>query len=104
MVGLGNIVRDDWVFVKSPTWDMGCPCTKTLLTEVTTLPSGGHEVSLQTGNPGAGVRTSPNAATGRPFANTVFTTGITELIGYTQHGRAEKLSGFPKDATGLVMW
>lgn len=81
MVGDGNIVRDDGAFVKSPTCEMGLPCTKTLLAEVTTLARGGHEVSLHTGKPGAGVKTSPAAAIGRPFANTVFTIGITVFTG-----------------------
>lgn len=81
MVGDGNIIREDAILVKSPAWPMGLPCTKTLLAETTTLANGGQKVSLHTGNPGAGVKTSPAAATGRPFAKTVFTIGETTFTG-----------------------
>lgn len=41
------------------------------------LASGGQKVSGHTGKPGAGVRTSPALALGRPLANTVATMGVT---------------------------
>jgi hypothetical protein len=78
-VGAGNIVRGVAGFVKSPTWADGRPLTNTVLTPMMVLGSGGHAVSGQTGNPGAGVRISPTFALGRPFENTVDTIGVTIL-------------------------
>lgn len=67
------------------------------------LAKGTQVVSSHTGKPGAGVRTSPALALGRPFANTVATMGVTTFGGYTQHGLNEIESGFPSPAMGLVI-
>jgi len=102
LVGNGNIVRGEAGFVKSPTEATDCPLTNNLLTAIGVLANGGHTVSLQTGNPGAGVRTSPTFATGLPLMKVLETTGVTVLTGYTQQGLNETLSGFPSPATGLI--
>jgi hypothetical protein len=81
LVGTGNIIRGDVVFVKSPTCAEGNPFTNTVLTEIIVLSNGGQNVSLQTGNPGAGVNTSPPFALGIPAANTVETIGVTVFGG-----------------------
>ncbi len=80
-MGAGSIVRGEAGFVKSPTWADGSPFTMTLLTPMMVLSKGGQKVSLQTGNPGAGVSTSPTLALGRPFAITVDTIGVTVFGG-----------------------
>jgi hypothetical protein len=80
-VGTGSIVRGETVFVKSPTCADGRPFTKTLLGAMIALARGVQVVSLQTGKPGAGVRTSPALPLGRPFANTVATMGVTMFGG-----------------------
>lgn len=74
-MGAGNIVRPEATFVKSPTWADGRPFMKTLLGATMTLASGGQKVSLQTGYPKTGLRTSVPAALGLPLANTVETMG-----------------------------
>jgi len=76
-VGTGSIVRGETVFVKSPTCADGRPFTKTLLGAMMARARGVQVVSLQTGKPGAGVRTSPALARGLPLANTVDTIGVT---------------------------
>ena len=80
-MGAGSIVRGEEGFVKSPTWADGRPFTMTLLTPIMVLDRGGQKVSLQTGNPEAGVNTSPTFALGRPFAITLETTGATVFGG-----------------------
>jgi len=77
LVGTGSIVRGETGFVKSPTCADGRPFTKTLLGAMIVLAMGVHVVFGQTGKPGAGVRTSPALALGRPLANTVATMGVT---------------------------
>ena len=103
LVGTDNIVRGDAVFVKSPTCAEGNPFTNTVLTEIIVLFNGEQDVSLQTGNPGAGINTSPPFALGMPAANTVETIGVTVFGGYTQQGLNEIESGFPKPAIGRVI-
>ncbi len=80
-VGAGSIVRGVAGFVKSPTWADGRPLTKTLLGAMIILDNGGQKVSLQTGNPGAGVKTSPDFDLGRPWEKTVDTIGVTTFCG-----------------------
>jgi hypothetical protein len=80
-VGTGNIVRGVAGFVKSPTWADERPLTKTLLGAMIVLANGGQKVSLQTGKPGAGVKTSPALALGRPCEKTVATIGVTTFCG-----------------------
>lgn len=80
-MGTGSIVRGETGFVKSPTCADGRPFTKTLLGAMIVRAIGVQVVSGQTGKPGAGVRTSPALALGRPLANTVAAMGVTTFGG-----------------------
>ena len=102
-VGNGSIVRGETVFVKSPTWADGRPLTKTLLGATMVRAMGLQVVSGHVGTPGAGTSTSVPLALGLPLAKTLETIGVTMFGGYTQHGRNEIESGFPRAAIGLVI-